>query len=192
MKWLLGAVILVGAVWWMMSDREEAPGSEAPLALPAASTDPMSNQAEIDPTRSGEKADFAEAEAIKEVVAKEVNNLDQDGVINIGEPMDPDDPSTWPVDENTEVINIGEPMDPDDPSTWPVDENTEVINIGEPMDPDDPSTWPVDESTEVINIGEPMDPDDPSTWAQPEGAEVINIGEPMDPDDPSSWPRDGR
>ena len=118
MKWLLGTVILVGAVWWMVSDRDDAPVSEVPLALPAAPTDPLSNQAEIDLTRSGEQA---EVEATKEMVAEEVNDLDQDGVINIGEPIDPDDPSTWPVDENTEVINIGEPMDPDDPSTWPGD-----------------------------------------------------------------------
>ena len=138
MKWLLGAVILVGAVWWMISAREEAPVSEALLALPAQSSDPLSIQAEIDPTPATEQA---EAEAIKEMVAEEAVELDQDGVINIGEPMDPDDPSTWPVDENTEVINIGEPMDPDDPSTWPQPESTEVINIGEPMDPDDPSTW---------------------------------------------------
>ena len=145
----------------MISDREEALVSEAPLALPAAPSDPLLNQAEVGPIRAGEQA---EAEAIKEVGAEDVIYPHQDGVINIGELMDPDDPSTWPVDENTEVINIGEPMDPDDPSTWPVDENTEVINIGEPMDPDDPSTWPVDENTEVINIGEPMDPDDPLTW----------------------------
>ena len=189
MKWLLVAVILVGAVWWMISAREEAAVSEAHLALPAASTDPLSNQAEIDPTRAGEQA---EAEASKGMVAEEAIDLDQDGVINIGEPMDPDDPWTWPVDENTEVISIGEPMDPDDPSTWPVNENAEVINIGEPMDPDDPSTWPEDENTEVINIGEPMDPDDPTTWPQRESTEVINLGEPMDPDDPSTWPRDGR
>ena len=184
MKWLLGAVILVGAVWWMISAREEAPVSEAPLALPAAPSDLLSYQAEIDPTRAGEQA---EAEAIKEMIAEEVIDLDQDGVINIGEPMDPDDPSTWPVDENTEVINIGEPMDPDDPSTWPVDEDNEVINIGEPMDPDDPSTWPVDENTEVINIGEPMDPDDPVTWPIDENTEVINIGELTDPDEPMTW-----
>ena len=184
MKWLLVAVILVGAVWWMISAREEAPLSEVPLALPAAPTDPLSNQAEIDPTRAGEQT---EAEAIEEVVAEEVNDLDQGGVINIGEPMDPDDPSTWPVDENTEVINIGEPMDPDDPSTWPMDENTDMVNIGEPMDPDDPSTWPVDENTEVINIGEPMDPDDPLIWPIDDNTAVINIGEPMEPDDPSTW-----
>ena len=138
MKWLLVAVILVGAVWWMISAREEAPVSEAPLASPAKPSDPLSNRAEIDPTRAGEQA---EAEAIKEMVAEEVIDLDQDGVINIGEPMDPDDPSTWPVDENTEVINVGEPMAPDDPTIWPQRESTEVINIGEPMDPDDPSTW---------------------------------------------------
>ena len=111
----------------------------------------------------------------------------EDGVINIGEPMDPDDPSTWPQPETTEVINIGEPMDPDDPSTWPQPDSTEVINIGEPMDPDDPSTWPQLENTEVINIGEPIDPDDPSTWPPPENTEVTNIGEPMDPDDLSTW-----
>ena len=189
MKWLLGTVIFAGAVWWVISAREEAPASEAPWALPGAPSDLSSNQAKIDPTRTGGQE---EAEATTEMVAEEVIDLDQDGVIFIGEPMDPDDPSTWSVDENTEVINIGEPMDPDDPSTWPVDEDTEVINIGLPMDPDDPSTWPVAENVEGINIGEPMDPDDPSTWAQPEDTDVMNIGEPMDPDDPSTWPRDGR
>ena len=164
MEWLLVAAVLVGAVWWIISAREETLVLEAPLALPAAPSDPLSNEAEIDPTGAGEQAEVIEAEAIEEMVAEEAVEVDQDGVVNIGEPMDPDDPATWPVNENTEVINIGEPMDPDDPSTWPVDENTEVINIGEPMDPDDPSTWPVDDNTEVINIGEPMDPDDPSTW----------------------------
>ena len=79
----------MGAVWWMISAREEAPVSEAPLALPAAPSGPLSNQAEIDPTRAGEQA---EAEAIKEVFAEDVIDPDQDGVINIGEPMDPDDP----------------------------------------------------------------------------------------------------
>ena len=98
------------------------------------------------------------------LVPDDSNETAETGVINIGEPMDPDDPSTWPQSENTEVINIGEPMDPDDPSTWPQPENTEVINIGAPMDPDDPSTWPQSQNTEVTNIGEPMDPDDPSTW----------------------------
>jgi hypothetical protein len=107
-----------------------------------------------------------------------------DTVINIGEPMDPDDPSTWPQSDGTEVINIGEPMDPDDPSTWPQSDSTEVINIGEPMDPDDSSTWPRLDNTEVINIGEPIDPDDPYTGPQLDDTEVINIGEPMDPLDP--------
>ena len=176
MKWLLVPVILLGAVWWMIAAREEAPVSEAPLALPAAPSEPLSNQAEIDPTGAGERAEVAEAE--------EGVDLDHDGVIAIGGPTDPDDPSTWLVDEDAEVINIGEPLDPDDPSSWPVDKNIEVVNIGEPMDPDDPSTWPVDENIEVINIGEPMDPDDPVTWPIDENTEVINIGEPMDPDNP--------
>ena len=95
MKWLLGAVILAGAVWWMISAREEAPVSEAPLALPAQPSDPLSNQAEIDPTPAVEQTEVAEAEAIGEVVGEEVIDLGQDGIIHIGEPMDPDDPSTW-------------------------------------------------------------------------------------------------
>lgn len=107
-------------------------------------------------------------------------------VSNVGEPMDPDEPWTWPL--NTEFRNIGEPMDPDDASTWPQPRSTEIIYIGDPMDPDDSSTWPQPQSTETIYIGEPMNPDDPSTWPQPETSELINIGDPMDPDDPNTWP----
>ena len=98
----------------------------------------------------------------QELEEKEID--DASGVFNIGEPLDPDDPSTWLQSASIEVFNIGEPLDPDDPSTWPRSESTEVINIGPPMDPDDPSNWPQSESAEVINIGPPMDPDDPSTW----------------------------
>lgn len=81
--------------------------------------------------------------------------------------------------------------DPDDPSSWPAAENTEVINIGEPMNPDDPSAWLADENTEV-NIGDPMDPDYPLTWSSPESNERINIGEPIDPDSFYTYPRDTR
>jgi len=110
--------------------------------------------------------------------------LGEPGVINIGPPMDPDDPTSWTEPETAELVNIGPPMDPDDPSTWSQLVNAEVLNVGEPMDPDDPSTWSRSESHELINIGELMDPDDPSTWSQPGNTEVINIGEYIDPDNP--------
>ena len=188
MKWLIAAAILVGAVWlWTLQGPADAPDQSLKSVLeaqpekgPAPVWKPMpadGSKAVAEPVRVDQGQDLQPAPEM----------ADQDEVINIGEPMDPDDPSTWPQPENTEVINIGEPMDPDDPSTWPQPENTEVINIGEPMDPDDPSTWPQPENTEVINIGEPMDRDDPSTWPQSENTEVINIGKPMDPDDPSTW-----
>ena len=184
MRWLIVAVIVVAVVGlWTLREPEPAgappPLPQAPEAAAEGLFEPSLPQQAPDPSKTVEAASGAREGA---------PDRDADGVINIGEPMDPDDPSTWPQPENTEVINIGEPMDPDDPSTWPQPENTEVINIGEPMDPDDPSTWPQPENTEVINIGEPMDPDDPSTWPQRENTEVINIGEPMDPDDPSTWP----
>ena len=192
MKWLWAAIagVALVLVWQGLSPRFT--GSDSADADAGAST----RASELAPDAASNKAlEGVEQDEPQKVEIPDATPVPQpesaedseDGVINIGEPMDPDDPSTWPQPENTEVINIGEPMDPDDPSTWPQPENTEVINIGEPMDPDDPSTWPQPENTEVINIGEPMDPDDPSTWPQPENTEVINIGEPMDPDDPSTW-----
>ena len=39
------------------------------------------------------------------------------GAINIGEPMNPVDMSTWLQSENTGVINIGGLVDADDPFT---------------------------------------------------------------------------
>ena len=158
MRWLLVAVAVVAVLIAVTVMR---PSSElTPMSTPAALEQPPQPVAEVAPEVTEPQAEVSDT-----------GNTDgdeptqaEDRVINIGEPMDPDDPSTWPQSDNTEVINIGEPMDPDDPSTWPQPENTEVINIGEPMDPDDPSTWPQSDSTEVINIGEPMDPDDPSTW----------------------------
>ena len=188
MKWLWAAAGVVAVVWgWAALTPTDIPEPAEPFAIeaPKKTLEPASGLGE---SSSGDYAmPDAEGSALVPIESEAPVPDDRDQVINIGEPMDPDDPSTWPQPENTEVINIGEPMDPDDPSTWPQPENTEVINIGEPMDPDDPSTWPQPENTEVINIGEPMDPDDPSTWPQPENTEVINIGEPMDPDDPSTW-----
>ena len=99
----------------------------------------------------------------------------------IGEPVDPEDPSTWPPPENTEVFIIGEPVDPEDPSTWPPPENTEVFIIGDPVNPEDPSTWPPPENTEVFIIGDPVDPEDPIAWPTIGDEEVFIIGDPVDP-----------
>ena len=183
MKWIAMLLGLTAAIvtWTVIKPLDQAPA----VVVTPASAPPVSGEQQAEATEI--QTDVASPPSQPSVVERsdEFDGDDKDRVINIGEPMDPDDPSTWPQSESTEVINIGEPMDPDDPSTWPQSESTEVINIGEPMDPDDPSTWPQSESTQVINIGEPMDPDDPYTWPQSENTEVINIGEPMDPDDPS-------
>ncbi|MDA9711464.1 hypothetical protein N9U42_03755 [Luminiphilus sp.] len=180
MKWLFTAIAaVVAVVIWTLRE----PVVESSATFSSASNQDIPSFIESEP----EGESFMEKVPPPKVPATFETKPVDGVVINIGEPMDPDDPSTWPQPENTEVINIGEPMDPDDPSTWPQPENTEVINIGEPMDPDDPSTWPQPENTEVINIGEPMDPDGPSTRPQPDTTEVINIGEPVNPDDPFSW-----
>ena len=169
MKWLWAAVAGVALVLVWQGVSSLFTGSDSADINASASTRTSELAPEATSTEALEGVEWDELQRVEIPDPTPVPQPDsaedsEDGVINIGEPMDPDDPSTWPQPENTEVINIGEPMDPDDPSTWPQSENTEVINIGEPMDPDDPYTWSQPENTEVINIGEPMDPDDPSTW----------------------------
>ena len=106
-------------------------------------------------------------------------------VINIGEPFEPNDPSTWPQAKDAEVISIGAPLTADELSTWGSEVSSEVIKIGDPIDPNDTISWPQSESNQVINIGMPLDPDYPLTSPADDSAEVINIGDPIDPDAPS-------
>ena len=181
LTWIVLGLTAAMVIWTIIKPLDQAPAVVVtPASAPTMSAEHQSEATEIQPAAALPPGQPSVVER-----TDEFDGDDKDRVINIGEPMDPNDPSTWPQSESTEVINIGEPMDPDDPSTWPQSENTEVINIGEPMHPDDPSTWPQSESTEVINVGGEIDPDDPSTWPQSENTEVINIGEPMDPGDPS-------
>ena len=122
MKWLwaaLGGVALV-LVWQGVSPLFT--GSD-PADESAGATSPPESASKAPSTRSLEGIGWDEPQKVQIPDPTPVPQPDSaegsaDGVINIGEPMDPDDPSTWPQPENTEVINIGEPMDPDDPSTW--------------------------------------------------------------------------
>lgn len=192
MKWLFGAVIFVGAIWILASSQEEDPISPVATIMSSHSGDLTLDHGAADSGHPSAEVEAEQSEAVSRVADEAATDIDEDGVVNIGEPLDPDDFSSWVADDNAEVVNIGEPMDPDDPSSWPAAENTEVINIGEEMNPDDPSTWLVDENAEVSNIGDPMDPDDPLTWTSPESTERINIGEPIDPDSLYNYPRDTR
>ena len=123
MKWLwaaFGAVALVLA-WQGMSPlfngsdtAEKKAGVSAPTSALATDT-PSTNTVERVEWGEPQRAQIPDPTPLPQ---PDVAEGSEDGVINIGEPMDPDDPSTWPQPENIEVINIGEPMDPDDPSTW--------------------------------------------------------------------------
>ena len=164
MKWIWIVLGLTSAMvmWTVIKPLDQAPDLVvAPAPVPPV---PSERQFEAPETQTDVASPPSQLPAVGSTDELDVD--DKDRVINIGEPMYPDDSSNWSQSESTEVINIGEPMDPDDPSNWSQSESTEVINIGDPMDPDDPSTWPQSKSTEVINIGEPMDPNDPSTWPQ--------------------------
>ena len=188
MRYLLAPILLLGVVFVYWQAKGPQPDTEAdPLSVEETPDSPLPvtlMEIEAGPDGAG---NLGSIQSRRPEVDAEIEDLEPE-VINIGAPMDPDDPSTWPETNNTQVVNIGEPMDPDDPSTWPEANNTEVVNIGEPMDPNDPSTWPETETTVVVNIGEYMAPDEPATWPEPENREVVNIGEPMDHDDPETWP----
>ncbi|MDB4048708.1 hypothetical protein N9485_00720 [Luminiphilus sp.] len=139
MKWIAMLLGLTAAIvtWTVIQPLDQAPAVVVtPASIPPVSTE---HQAEATDTSIDAASSLSQPPVVE--LTDEFDGDDKDRVINIGEPMDPDDPSTWPQSESTQVINIGEPMDPDDPYTWPQSERTEVINIGEPMDPDDPSTW---------------------------------------------------
>lgn len=135
MKWFLTAIAMVIAVAIRTSQESGVePLTHLPLPIsnknmPSAIAPESMIESSLDMAPPPEVPNFSKAEQA------------DGGVINIGEPMNPDDLYAWSQQDNTEVINIGEPMDPDVPSTWSEPENTEPINIGEPIDPDDPAAW---------------------------------------------------
>ena len=94
MRWILGVALLVGAVWFLISRQDSMPAPEAPAsAAPVVKTPQQalpSAPPAAEPVIAAEPVATAPEEAAPE--------RDDDGVINIGEPMDPDDPSTWPRD----------------------------------------------------------------------------------------------
>jgi len=123
-----------------------------------------------------------------EVVPSDVDLRDEE-VISIGSYIDPDDPTTWPRDDNAEIISIGEYVDPDDPATWPLEQNPEIISIGEYVDPDGSAASSVAASPEIRHLGEFVDPQAQNSWPVDGVNEVVEIGEYIDPDDLSNGSR---
>ena len=183
MRFVILASAAIGVVW-LATYIQTLEQSDRTLTAPVGESDALGTIDQPAETTFSEKPSLLGSSREKAALPVAATELVEPAVINIGPPMDPDDPSSWAEPESTELVNIGPPMDPDDPSTWPQLVDGAVVNIGEPMDPDDPSTWSRSEAKVPINIGELMDPDDPSTWSQPSNTEVINIGEYIDPDNP--------
>ena len=111
MRYVVIVVVLVlAAAVYVTTRRPESLPIPLELVTDLPIVEPRSSYREPDPVQEPLPA---EASAASTIEPTEI----EDTVINIGEPMDPDDPSTWPQIDNTEVINIGEPMDPDDLTT---------------------------------------------------------------------------
>lgn len=182
MKWLLGAISLAGVIWFVAS------GLNAPQPVTEVAVSLMESQ-------QG-STDIAQPAATDAVAQSEVPRSDlaqintagrsekptESAIIEIGEPIDPQDSAVWSTSEDNTVINIGEMIDPDDPLVWSEDRTREVVNIGEPVDPGDPAQWSVDRSLEPISIGEYTHPQDAAAWFVDYADDGIDIGEPLDPE----------
>jgi hypothetical protein len=110
--------------------------------------------------------------------------------VEIGEPLDPDDPlNAVMAMADEEPVGIGPPLDADNPSAWQPEESSEApIELGEPLNADDPEAWqPERISEEVIEIGYELDPDDPWGWVPDDAPdEPIEIGEFLPVEGPST------
>lgn len=182
MKWLLSATFLVGAVWFLAS------GDGAPDGSPLATKSLLESKRESSDGPQSVPVGIDSQSTLPELNA-DPNEVTESGeadlesqIIEIGEPIDPEDPSAWSISDANEVVSVGDPIDPEDPAAWSVDRNNEVVNIGEYIDPEDPAAWTVDRSVEVINIGDYVSPEDAATWSVDHSVENINIGEPLDPE----------
>ena len=182
MKYLLGAIFLVGLVWFVAS------GLNAPQTATVAAGSLMeSQQGGTEVAQPAATDAVAQSEALRRDLAESdtagrSETPPESAIIEIGEPIDPQDSAVWSTSEDNTVINIGEMIDPDDPLVWSADRNREAVNIGELVDPGDPATWSVDQSVEPVSIGDYTHPTDGAEWFVDYGADGIDIGESLDPE----------
>jgi len=89
-------------------------------------------------------------------------------VVNIGEPLDADNPPLETASLSGNVINIGPPMDVDDSTPDSTSIPDTVISIGPALDAggnagedtDGPGITPAGTSTEIVSIGEAISADE--------------------------------
>ena len=93
MKWIAVLLALTAALvtWTVIKPLDQAPA----VVIMPASVPPVSGEQQAEATET--LTDVASPPSQPPVVERsdEFGGDDQDRVINIGEPMDPDDPSTW-------------------------------------------------------------------------------------------------
>jgi len=196
---LAGAVLMVGT--WLAPEGLKHDMGERDLHAPAeksaehlGGSPGLQSDSRPPASFSADTKPGIEASASKprspstEDVPSDVDLRDED-VISVGSYIDPDDPTTWPQDDNAEIISIGEYVDPDDPDTWPLEQNAKIISIGEYVDPDGPAASSVAASPEILHLGEFVDPQAQNSWPADGVNEIVDIGEYIDPDDPSNGSR---
>lgn len=107
MRWLIGAACIVAAavVWVSLQPSQELASMTGNIEAPAP---------------------------IYQAIAPVVTHSQPEAPANIGfeQAVEADDRA----EPSQEVVNIGPPMDVNDPTTWPKPPVSEPVNLGEPMD----------------------------------------------------------
>lgn len=120
---------------------------------------------------------------------KEVVGDTESADISIGAAIDPSDALIFSASERIAVIEVGEPLDPEDLSQLGVG-YAFSINVGEASEPESPSPF-LTQAGEVmvINDGEPGEPAESWLPSLDENHAFVHVGEPLEIDDTSTFSR---
>jgi len=91
-------------------------------------------------------------------------------LVEIGPPLNADEPAQWTQEEYRQEINIGPPLNADEPAQWTQEEYGQEIDIGLSRSAD---TWTYHEDSEL----KPIDTEKESSEVYPD---IIEIGPEMD------------
>ena len=204
-------VIALATGWWLMafysslqlpetkgvllSDRSLTSSATACGAMQARTEDASACVSGASQAGQPPQGEFAEDLGGKPASAAAFDAMDDSPTSAKIRYIDIYDPSTWPVDPNSNV-DLPEvvPIDLYDPSTWPIETNQDDQPVDvERIDLYDPDTWPSAKtggSESVSSVGEEIDVYDPATWPQTIGSAATGEAVvPIDPYDATTWPK---
>lgn len=142
---LVLAIAGITAILWLLGRILEITGSQHPAPMPAAqSARPMTesmpelhddSQTATAPIHRDSQTSTALTPMDADIPRYE--SLPADLIVEIGPPIDADNPPLDTPSILPQVINMGPMLDADGPITMPENSSTEIVSIGDPMPVDE-------------------------------------------------------